>query len=255
MDKVEKLTVEQLKTLNEFEGRPVLLVAKVGSVNYNLHDETSDQDFKVYVLPSFDDLYTGKRFVKSVVSDEVDYTVHDVRDLAHQLKKSNVNFVEVLFSTDLTVHEDSLHELVSMREEVARMNLPYFYDACFGMLYNKLKVFEKGTGSSNRFVEQYGYDTKAFMSMYRMMDFLLRYEANEFTSFAEAFCYTEEEREFMLSMKHGRYSKEEATVLVQEMREKVESKKPVYRSHAYQQETETKMESLLKKLVHEKVMK
>lgn len=255
MEQMEKVTVEQLKELREFQGRPVLLVAKVGSANYNLHDETSDQDFKVYVLPSFDDLYTGKRFVKSVVGDELDYTVHDVRDLAHQLKKSNVNFVEVLFSTDLTVREDSLQELVDMREEVARMNLPYFYDACFGMLHNKLKVFEKGTGSSNSFVEQYGYDTKAFMSMYRMMDFLLRYESNGFTSFAEAFSYTEEERTFMLSLKHGHYSKEEATELVRQMREKVESKKPVYRSHTYQQETEEKMESLLKKLVYEKVMK
>ena len=41
----EKLfTLSELKALKEFEGRQVVLVAKIGSENYNLHDETSDED-------------------------------------------------------------------------------------------------------------------------------------------------------------------------------------------------------------------
>lgn len=249
------MNVTELKNLTEYEGRTVLLVAKVGSVNYNLDDETSDLDYKVYVLPSFDDLYSGKRFVTSKTSDELDFTVHDVRELAKQLEKSNVNFVEVLFSTELTVKDDRMKYLVEMREELARMNLPYFYDACFGMLHNKVKTFEKGTGGTNHFVEKHGYDTKAFMTMYRMMDFLLRYEKNGFTSFLEAVRYSEEERTFMLSLKHGAYSKERALETVRLMREQVEAKKDVYKSRAFDEETRAKMETFLKTLVYETVMK
>lgn len=249
------VTVSELKNLKEFQGRKVLFVAKVGSVNYNLHDELSDEDFKVYVLPTFDDLYSGKRYVKSVVTDVVDYTVHDVRDFAQQLKKSNVNFVEVLFTSDLTLHEPALLPLFEMREQVARMNLPYFYDACFGMLYNKLKTFEKGTGGTNTLVEKYGYDTKSFMTMYRMMDFLMRYEEKGFTSFLEAVRYTDEERAYMLSLKQGLMSKEEAMKTVEEMKLKLEEKKAVYKSHTFQEETYAEVEELLKKLVQDAVQK
>ncbi|WP_214873385.1 DNA polymerase beta superfamily protein [Exiguobacterium sp. s140] len=238
-------TTSELKELKEFEGRQVVLVAKIGSENYNLHDETSDEDYRIYVLPTFEDLYGGKRYVKSVTSETVDYSVHDIRDLAKQLMKSNINFVEALFSVDLTVKHDVVEEMLKMRENIAKMNLPYFYDACFGMFHNKLKHFESSSRESNRYVVAYGYDTKAFMSMYRMMDFILRYEANGFSSFVDAIRYSEEERAYLLSMKHGRFTKTEAENLIQLMKDKVQGVKPAYKGQPFQSETETELNKLL----------
>lgn len=241
----EKMNVKELK---EYAGRKVVLVAKVGSVNYNLDDELSDVDYKVYVLPTEEDLYSGNRFVKSETG-EVDYTVHDVRDLEKQLFKSNVNFVEVLFSVELTGHVPQMLELVQMREEVARMNLPYLYDACFGMMYNKLKTFDKGTKDTAPLVEKYGYCTKAFMTTYRGLDFLLRYHGNGFTSFEKAVRYTDEEREFMLSMKHGAFTREEAKGMVDELRERLEVAKSDFKSKSLNEETNQKLHDLLFELV------
>lgn len=244
MNTVEK----ELKEMTEYAGRKVVLVAKVGSVNYNLDDELSDVDYKVYVLPTNEDLYSGNRFVKSVTGD-VDYTVHDVRDLEKQLYKSNVNFVEVLFSVELTEQVPEMRELVKMREEVARMNLPYLYDACFGMMYNKLKTFDKGTKDTASLVEKYGYCTKAFMTTYRGLDFLLRFHGNGFTSFEKAVRYTDEEREFMLSMKNGEFSREEAKGMVDELRKRLEVAKPDFKSNPLNEKTYQELHGLLFELV------
>lgn len=247
MDTV-KMQVQKLKEMTEYAGRKVVLVAKVGSVNYNLDDELSDVDYKVYVLPTAEDLYSGNRFVSSVTGD-VDYTVHDVRDLEKQLFKSNVNFVEVLFSVELTTTVPQMRELVQMREDVARMNLPYLYDACFGMMYNKMKSFDKGTKDTAPLVEKYGYCTKSFMTTYRGLDFLLRYHGNGFTSFEKAVRYTNEERALMLAMKHGKFTREEASAMVDELRKRLEVAKVDFKSTSLNEETNQTVHELLFDLV------
>ena len=65
--------------------REVVIKAVVGSHNYNLNTENSDEDFKYFVMPTFEDLYKGKFFSYSTQSDELDYTVHDIRKLALQM--------------------------------------------------------------------------------------------------------------------------------------------------------------------------
>ena len=83
-----------------FGGRQVVLKALTGSHNYNLNTPDSDKDYKFFVTPTFDDLYSGNRFSNGKQSDEMDYTVHDIRQLSHLLWKSNPNFIEVLFSQE-----------------------------------------------------------------------------------------------------------------------------------------------------------
>lgn len=39
--------------------------AIVGSHNYNLNTDTSDKDYKYFVLPTFDELYCGKFFSRA----------------------------------------------------------------------------------------------------------------------------------------------------------------------------------------------
>ena len=43
----------------KYADRQWLIKALVGSHNYNLNTETSDKDYKVFVLPTFNELYKG----------------------------------------------------------------------------------------------------------------------------------------------------------------------------------------------------
>lgn len=89
--------------------RKVSFKALVGSYNYNLQTESSDKDYKVFFLPSFEGLYSGEKYSKSITSDTEDIEYHGIRKLPDMLWKSNVNFLEVLFSVeevkDLSVRE------------------------------------------------------------------------------------------------------------------------------------------------------
>ena len=152
--------------------------ALVGSHNYNINTETSDKDYKVFVFPTFDDLYYKKEIAKSKTSDQLDYEVHDVRKLSQLWWKANINFIEVLFSQDIMYHIDENNNLVQFIEqnknELATMNLPYLYDACMGMSLRKQKDMLTDSPARHNNIEKYGYDTKSACHTIRVLDFLVR---------------------------------------------------------------------------------
>lgn len=156
-------------------GRRVVISALTGSHNYGLNTVTSDKDYKYFVMPTFEDLYHGTFFSSSHNSPELDYTVHDVRKLPELLYKSNINFMEVLFSVDQH-HDPIVNFLFYDRERTARMNLPYLWNACMGMHIQKRNGLRKGESEQVKTsIAKYGYDVKQAMHSYRALDFLLRY--------------------------------------------------------------------------------
>lgn len=176
--------------------RVELFRAIVGSHNYNLNTKISDKDYKVFILPTFNDLYFGECFSKTYISEKEDFDYHDIRKLSNLLWKSNVNFMEVLFSNEITINEklkkesiEKLQNIFSYKEDIARMNLPYLYNSCLGMSNSKQKIIDKGTSNTKYLVDRYGYDTKAAMSSIRILDFLIRYCKNNFESFQNAIRY------------------------------------------------------------------
>ena len=90
----------------KFEGRPTVFKALVGSHNYNLNDEQSDKDYKYFVMPTFDDMYAGKMFSTSKVGQVEDYDVHDIRKCIHLWWQANINFIEVLYTSELHLFDD-----------------------------------------------------------------------------------------------------------------------------------------------------
>lgn len=203
------------------DGREVCLAAQVGSYNYNLQDENSDQDFKVFVLPTFEDLYRGKMFATARQSDEMDYDVHDIRKLIELLWKSNPNFIEVLFSDcicyrDQTGKDSLLVDLVARRDEIVTMNMPYFYQACQGLHFTKMTHLDGETAKTKHLVEQYGYDTKQALHAYRAVDLLIRFETQNFKDYRKALVYEDDDRELMMKIKHGGFSKREFEDIVRE---------------------------------------
>ncbi|WJJ55312.1 hypothetical protein QB910_000068 [Dabrowskivirus KKP3916] len=182
----------------------------VGSHNYNLNDENSDKDYKVFTMPSFKDLYYNHMDSKMSVGETEDFDTHDVRKLGQLLWKSNVNYMEILFSNEIIWHQEHsplrVLFLPEIRNKIAKMNLPYLYKSCKGMYYNKMKYIHKGTSGTQHLVEKYGYDTKQALHAFRILDFCFKYAENGFSDFKEAITYDNSEREFMLSIKSGYFT-------------------------------------------------
>jgi predicted nucleotidyltransferase len=191
---------------SEFGGREVVGRFIVGSHNYNLNTPSSDMDWKYFVCPTFEDLYSGKMFSNAKQSETMDYDVHDVRQLGNLLWKSNINFIEVLFSRSESWWADGLDWIFANREDVATMNIPAFRAATYGTHYQKMNALLKGTAKTDILIERFGYDTKQACHAMRML-FSLEQFAN--THVMEQTLYYENSngyRQVLLDVKAGAYS-------------------------------------------------
>lgn len=242
----------------DFGGRTEAFRALVGSHNYNLNTETSDKDYKVFVLPTFDDLYFNNQFSKSYVGESEDHDCHDIRKCSSLWYKANVNFLEVLFSDEIIINpelnersKELISEIFDMKHDIARMHLSYLYDACIGMCHNKLKIMVKGTEGTKDLVEKYGFDTKCGMHALRIMIFLERFCKSDFNDFKGSIKFNEgEARDRFLSIKDGKITKEELEVLADYSICKAdELLKPKYKLHPINTEANEKLINIIKELV------
>lgn len=245
-----------------FGGRKEIFRALVGSHNYNLNTPESDKDYKVFTAPTFDDLYFNKQFSKSYIGSTEDFDCHDIRKVSSLWWKANVNFLEVLFSNELNINEslsintkNALKDIIYHKDEIARMNLPYLYDACIGMHITKKKQIDKGTEGTQYLVDRYGYDTKQAMHSVRILDFLTRFAGNGFTNFKQAIWYGKEEgsREWLLNIKNGVYSKALFEELADKTLEYAEECKDKYKSQKPNQETNRYLLEVVKQIVKDEL--
>lgn len=200
----------------------------VGSHNYNLSvDEMifgntgitfpkSDKDFKMFILPTYEDLYKGEMYSDKIIGDEEDYDIHDIRKLPQLFWKANLNFLEILFSNKILISDrlspeqrEFIMKIFNRRDEIVKMNLPYLFNACGGMYINKMKALPKGTEGTQHLMDLFGYDTKSALHAYRVMNFIVRFANNEFNDFKKVMTYTDEERKILLAIKHGYFKMEE----------------------------------------------
>lgn len=241
--------------------RKILFSAMVGSTNYNLNSNSSDKDYKCFVLPSFDDLYDGVFYSKSIISDVVDLDVHDIRKITKLFWKSNINFMEVLFSREIVINpeieitsKDNLFKLFFMRNEIAVINLPYLFNACVGMSINKKNSVEKGTEGTQDLVLKYGYDTKQAQHSIRVLNFLERFLNTNF-NFQKAIYYPEndKDRDMLLNIKNGNLSLNEYYNFHKNYLEKIEEIKEEYISKKLNNELLKEIEDLIKNIIKEEM--
>ncbi|AYP68327.1 nucleotidyltransferase [Bacillus phage vB_BcoS-136] len=189
--------------------RRVILKALVGSHNYNLNTSESDKDYKAFVLPTFEDLYKGDMFSEQIIGENEDVDTHDIRKLVNLFFKSNINFLEILYSKNISMtFSKELKKVFDLKDELVKINLPHLFNACGGMHLNKMKQLYKGTEGTQHLVDKFGYDTKQALHAYRVLNFIDRFAQSDFTDFKEAITYTGEDRDFMLSIKHGEFDAE-----------------------------------------------
>lgn len=239
--------------------RKVSFKALVGSHNYNLQIESSDKDYKAFFLPSFEDLYSGEKYSKSITSDTEDIEYHDIRKLPDMLWKSNVNFLEVLFSMEVHKYDELYDKLWSKREEIARMNLPYLYDACMGMFNQKYKDFQRDLNYVTRDdlnnPEQWKNKVnKHAMSALRILDFLERYKNFNY-NFQLAIRYTyEAQRDNLLSVRKGKYSFNELDEMMQLTEQyTIEKLKDWYKGHKPNEEMKRWVVDVVREHVKENI--
>lgn len=147
-EQMYNLLHDQIKSQTSF-------IALVGSHNYNLADKNSDYDFKLFIYPTFLDLYNGaKKNGHDVKIKENDLKTTDIRNLKTCFVKSSFNFSEVLFSDDIyiptneneeldRVNRETIHFLIHNRESLAALNIRYLIKAVRGCLHTRLNAFNK----------------------------------------------------------------------------------------------------------------
>ena len=234
--------------------RKIAFSSLVGSHNYNLATPESDKDYKVFVLPTFEDLYNGTQYSHSKITNSVDYDYHDIRKLTSLFWKSNLNFIEVLYSTDVKIPKyllinPHIEEIYRMKHEIVTMNLPYLYKACKGMYYNKIKYLDKGTEGTQYLVEKFGYDTKQALHAFRILDFIERFADTEFQDFQYAMTYNNAERDNMLGIKDGLYTKDEYLKLVEVQFSRFEKLENLYLSQEEKHWVRDGLEEIIYELV------
>ena len=231
--------------------RKLCFKALVGSHNYNLNNEFSDKDYKIFFYPDFDDLYEGGQYSKAFVSEEEDVEYHDIRKLPNLLFKSNVNFMEVLFSEEYEVYDKELFsKIIKLRDELAKMNIPYLYDACFGMYMQKMKEFNRD--KVKEIAEDSASKTyKHAMSSYRILDFLARYQRSAFHSFKQAMKYDSKDpmRFLLLDIRLGKYNIEQLEEMIGEKEKEIGAIEEAYKLVAVNEPLKVKFEQLIKESV------
>lgn len=238
--------------------RETLLKSLVGSHNYNLNTKDSDKDYKLFVAPTFEDLYKGEKFTEQVVTATEDYTIHDIRKLTDLLFKANVNFLEVLASNEISIREDSseLEEILSLKNDIFKMNLPHLFNGCKGMHLQKMKLLDKGTEGTQHLVDEFGYDTKQALHAYRCMRVIVDFEETGFNDFEGAIRYGGEDLEFMMSIRNGFFEKEVFENFAQHYRESTFMKlAEKYGQQPVNYELKEHLESLVMKLVEREIKK
>lgn len=238
--------------------RDFVLKALVGSHNYNLANEESDKDWKIFCLPTFEELYKGERYSNSVIGETEDFDIHDVRKLTDLLFKANINFLEVLASNEIIipVGNEEIEQILSMKKEIFKMNLPYLYDSCKGMHYNKMKLLEKGTKGTQHLVDKHGYDTKQALHAYRILHFIEKFESTDFEDFDGSLRYVGEEWKTMHSIRHGEeFNLQDYKTFVCEYFDTTFANLcDKYHSHSPNMELKNQIEDLIMQLIKRKLL-
>lgn len=153
-----------------------------GSQNYGIADADSDIDSKLLLIPSFESVALNKKPIShTVVMENNEHCdVKDVREYFKIFRKSNINFVEILFTDYWIVnerYEDLWLELRRHAEELARYN-SYAAVACMkGMAYEKFHALCHRYPSRAYWIDTYGFDPKQLSHLIRIKYFIDEYVA------------------------------------------------------------------------------
>lgn len=185
-----------------------------GSQNYQLDYEDSDVDTKLITLPSKEDFVRVKNPMSftHIRGNNEHIDLKDIRTMMNTFKKQNINFIEVLFTDYMILnpkYEELFMPLIENKERVARYDIYTALNCMVGMACQKHKALEHPYPTIVHKIEKYGYDPKQLHHILRMVDFIDRYCQGE----KYEKCLVPTDREYLIEVKKGYYSLEEARTL------------------------------------------
>lgn len=152
-----------------------------GSQNYGIADEESDIDSKMLILPDFKDLVLNRQAISHTLEmpdNKEHIDIKDTREYFKIFRKSNINFIEILFTDYWMVnhkYNDLWLDLRNNREGLARIN-PYAAVSCMkGMASEKLHALCHEYPSRMEYINKFGYDPKQLSHLIRIHYFIQMY--------------------------------------------------------------------------------
>jgi predicted nucleotidyltransferase len=157
------------------------VICLYGSQNYGIYDVTSDIDSRILVVPSLEDIALNRKPISHTLKmpdngEHID--CKDVREYLKILRKSNLNFVEILFTSYYIVNNkyyDLWNRLLENAEDIANIN-PYAAVSCIkGMANQKYRAMFLESPVHIAKIKEFGYDPKQLSHLFRIRYFLRRY--------------------------------------------------------------------------------
>lgn len=201
------------EALEYFPKERIVGIFLQGSQNYGLDYEFSDIDTKLIVVPSFEDIVLNRKPVSTthIRKNDEHIDFKDVRLYMETFRKQNLNFLEILFTPFKIInpmYEAEWERLVESNELIARMNEYRAVKSMKGVGLEKFHAMEHPYPSKLEVLEKYGYDPKQLHHLLRVEHYLENYIYGE--PYKSCLLPKEEMREYLLEVKRGKYSLEEA---------------------------------------------
>jgi predicted nucleotidyltransferase len=205
--------LENYNTVQDM-GYEVVGIFLQGSQNYELDYECSDIDCKAVILPKFNDFVLNKKPISTthILPNNEHIDLKDIRLMFECFKKQNINFIEILFTKYKIInpkYEALVQTLFDNNEMIANYNNYASVNCMSGMSMEKYKALEHPYPATMDKIEKFGYDPKQLHHIIRLNEFIKRYINGEFYSK----CLISNEKEYLIDVKKGYYSLEDARIL------------------------------------------
>lgn len=200
---IKKHLLEHLAYLNKYYGAEadrILGIFLVGSQNYNLDDEYSDVDSRAVYIPTLEEIAIMRKPINHTIQLEngEHIEVKDIRLIAHEWEKQNINSLEILFTQwyvlncGFNVYPDWCR-IYAAREEIAHLNPKRAIDSMIGMARGYIHRAE----SSDSILT----GGKAKADVGRLINTILRYSRGY--QFDAAIVMSDVDRDLLLSYKRS----------------------------------------------------
>lgn len=198
----------------ESMGYEIVGVFLQGSQNYGLSYEDSDIDSKAILLPRFENFVLNNPPISTthVFANNEHCDLKDIRNMFDCFKKQNINFVEILFTQYKILnpkYESMFQPILDSNELIARYNNYAAVNCISGMSMEKYKALEHPYPATMDKIEKFGFDPKQLHHILRLHEFIKRYIDGE----KYANCLISPTREFLINVKRGIHTLEEARII------------------------------------------
>ena len=152
------------------------MIAVNGSYNYNMDTPQSDIDSKLLVIPSLEQLVSGKslNYLHCMSDNDEHVEVKDIRHYFATMLKQNINFVETLYAQVWIVNPVYMrlfHYLFEMRDVISGCNPIATIHCIQGTAHQKYKQMLQSSPARAAEIESYGFDRKSLHHLVRCVFF------------------------------------------------------------------------------------